>query len=63
MIAIVARVTAMPAEPTSSRGLRPTLSISAIAISVVAMLTTDVITVIVNDELSSKPTASHNTLL
>ncbi len=34
--AIVPSVTAMPIEPTSSSGLRPTLSISAIAISVVS---------------------------
>ena len=45
-IAIVANVTAMPDEPTSSSGLRPTLSISAIAISVVRMFVIDVITVI-----------------
>jgi hypothetical protein len=52
----------MPDEPTSSSGLRPTLSINAIAISVVRMFVIDVITVIVNDELSLKPTASHSTL-
>ena len=59
--AMVPSVTAIPVEPTRSSGLRPTLSISAIAISVVAMLVTEVITVIVNDELSSKPTACHRT--
>ena len=36
MTAMVASVTAMPIEPTSSSGLRPTLSTSAIAISVVS---------------------------
>ena len=60
--AIVPSVTAIPTEPTSSNGLRPTLSISAMAISVVAMLVTEVITVMMNDWLSSNPTASHSTL-
>ena len=62
MNAIVANVTAIPAEPTSSSGLRPILSISAMAINVVAILTIEVMTVITNDWLSSKPTASHSTL-
>ncbi len=43
--AIVISVTAIPDEPMSSSGLRPILSISAIAISVVNTLITDVITV------------------
>ncbi len=62
MTAIVPSVTAMPTEPISSSGLRPTLSISAIAISVVAMLVTEVITVMTNAWLSPNPTASHSTL-
>lgn len=52
----------MPADPISSSGLRPILSISAIAMSVVTMFTIEVMTVMVNDELSSKPTACHSTL-
>src|SRR5882757_9410465 len=60
--AIVPSVTAMPVDPTSSSGLRPTLSISAIAINVVRMLMIDVITVMTNDELSVNPTASQSTL-
>ena len=62
MNAMVANVTAMPADPISSNGLRPILSISEIAINVVAILTIEVITVITKDWLSSKPTASHSTL-
>ena len=45
MTDIVMSVTAMPDDPMSSSGLRPILSISAIAISVVSTLITDVITV------------------
>ena len=45
MTDIVISVTAMPEEPMSSSGLRPILSISAMAISVVNTLITDVITV------------------
>ncbi len=62
MTAIVPSVTAMPTEPTSSSGLRPTLSTSAIAISVVAMLVTDVMTVMMNAALSPNPTASQRML-
>ena len=62
MTAIVPSVTAMPLDPINSSGLRPILSISAMAISVVRMLVTDVITVIVKDEFSPNPTACHNTL-
>ena len=61
MTAMVASVSVIPAEPMSSRGLRPILSISMIAITVVRMFTTEVMTVMRNDELSSKPTASHST--
>ena len=62
MTAMVASVIAMPAEPISNSGLRPILSISAMATSVVAMLTIEVMTVIRKDWLSSKPTACHSTL-
>src|SRR3954470_4511456 len=60
--AITPSVTVIPAEPTSSSGLRPTLSISAIATSVVMMLTALVITVITSELLSLNPTACHRTL-
>src|SRR3954453_15221154 len=60
--AITPSVTVIPAEPTSSSGLRPTLSISAIATSVVTMLTALVITVIASELLSLNPTACHRTL-
>ena len=40
-----------PDEPMSSSGLRPTLSISAMAISVVSMLITEVITVLTASRL------------
>jgi len=52
----------MPTEPMISSGLRPNLSMVAIAISVVMMLITALITVMVKAWPSSKPTASHNTL-
>ncbi len=45
MTDIVMSVIAMPDEPMSSSGLRPILSISAMAISVVSTLMTEVITV------------------
>ncbi|SKX06606.1 Uncharacterised protein [Mycobacteroides abscessus subsp. massiliense] len=60
-IAIVLSVTAIPAEPMSSKGLRPTRSINAMATSVVAMFVMEVITVMVKDELSPNPTACHST--
>ena len=50
----------MPAEPTSSSGLRPTLSTSAIATSVTSTLTIEVTTVIVNASASLKPTDCHS---
>src|SRR6476469_7102938 len=62
MIDIVIRVTAMPDDPMSSSGLRPILSISAMAISVVATLMTDVITVYTADWSALKPTACQSTL-
>ena len=49
----------MPIEPMISSGLRPTRSIVAIAISVVTMLTIAVMTVILNESASLKPTASQ----
>ena len=49
MTAMVVSVTAMPAEPMSSSGFRPIRSINEMAISVVAMLTIDVMTVIKKD--------------
>ena len=52
----------MPAEPISNSGLRPTLSINAIAMSVVAMFVIEVITVMMNAWLSPNPTACHSTL-
>ena len=45
MTDMVSSVTAMPVDPMSSSGLRPILSISAMAISVVSTLITEVITV------------------
>lgn len=62
MIAIVINVTAMPADPISSSGFRPILSISAMAISVVNTLITDVITVYTADSSALNPTACHSTL-
>src|SRR5688572_30432835 len=58
--AIRPSVSAMPAEPTSSSGLRPTLSTSAMATSVTSTLTTDVATVIENESASLKPTERHS---
>ena len=52
--------TAMPAEPMSSSGRRPTLSISAIAMNVTATLVTAVIVETRNACDSSKPTACHS---
>src|SRR4051812_17161038 len=60
--AITPSVTVIPADPTSRRGFRPTLSISAIATSVVTMLTALVITVIASESVSLNPTACHRTL-
>ncbi|SKU92217.1 Uncharacterised protein [Mycobacteroides abscessus subsp. abscessus] len=58
---MVPRVAAIPAEPMSNNGLRPTRSISAMATSVVAILVIEVITVMVKDELSPNPTACQST--
>ena len=55
-------MTAMPTEPTSSSGLRPTRSTRPMAIKVVRMLVTDVITVIASELASVKPTACHGPL-
>jgi hypothetical protein len=59
--ASVPSVIAIPTEPISSSGRRPKRSTLAMAISVVAMFTTDVMTVMMNESLSLKPTASHRT--
>ena len=53
-------VTAMPKEPVSRSGRRPILSMSAIAMNVTSTLVTDVIVEIMNDWLSSNPTACHS---
>ncbi len=45
----------MPIEPMISSGLRPTLSMVAMAISVVSMLTMAEITVMTNDWSSLEP--------
>ena len=58
--AIVPSVSTMPAAPTSSSGLRPILSIRAIAMSVVTMLVTLVMTLISSALLSEKPTDCHS---
>ena len=52
----------MPAEPMSSNGLRPILSIKAMAISVVSTLITEVITVLMAATSALNPTACHSTL-
>src|SRR5690242_7977315 len=62
MTDIVINETAMPVEPINSSGLRPILSTSAIAMRVVTMLTTEVITVMTNESPSENPTASQSTL-
>ena len=62
MMAMVARVTVIPIDPMISSGLRPNLSMVPMAIRVVKMLITALITVMVKAWLSSKPTASHSTL-
>ena len=62
MTDIVMSVTAMPDDPMSSSGLRPILSISAIAINVVSTLMTDVITVNIAESSALNPTACHSTL-
>jgi hypothetical protein len=56
---MVPSVTAIPTEPISNSGRRPKRSTEAIAIRVVRMLTTDVITVITKESSSLKPTASQ----
>src|SRR5690348_3043717 len=58
--AITASVIAMPAEPTSSSGLRPIRSTSAIATSVTSTFTMDVATVILKESASLKPTECHS---
>ena len=47
---------AMPVEPTSRMGRRPIRSTSAMAMSVTRMFVTEVITEMVKESLSSKPT-------
>ena len=54
-----ARVIVMPIEPMISSGLRPILSMVAIAISVVRMLIVAEMTVMTNDWSSVNPTASQ----
>ena len=61
--AIAPRVIAMPAEPASSSGLRPNLSMQAMATSVVTMLVKPVIMVISSEFSSEKPTTRQRTLL
>src|SRR6476620_3509324 len=61
MIAIVPRVIVMPIDPMISNGFRPIRSIVAIAISVVSTLMVAPISEMMNDWLSSKPTACHST--
>src|SRR5690606_37741821 len=63
MIDTVASVMIIPADPSSSSGLRPILSITAIAINVVATFTTEVMTVTHRASASLKPTACHSVLL
>ena len=58
--AMVPSVMTIPAAPTRRRGLRPTLSTSAIAIRVVTMLVILVITVISRELDSLKPTEAHS---
>lgn len=62
MTAIVPSAIVMPVEPMISNGLRPKRSTVAIAMRVVAMLTTEVMTVMTNESLSEKPTACHRML-
>ena len=52
----------MPAEPMSSSGRRPTLSISAMAMNVTATFVIEVMVETRNDWLSSNPTACHSVL-
>lgn len=52
--------TAIPAEPAMSRGRLPTRSTEAIATTVTTMFVTEVMTVIVIESLSAKPTACHS---
>ena len=58
--AMIPSVTAMPTEPMSRSGRRPTLSMSAMAMNVTSTLVTEVIVEIMNDWLSSNPTACHS---
>lgn len=62
MIDIVPRVTVMPIEPMINNGLRPNLSMEAIAIRVVRMLIVAPMTVMANACSSWKPTASQRML-
>ena len=59
--AMIPSVIVMPIEPMISSGLRPTRSIVAMAMSVVTMLTIAVMTVIMNESASLKPTACQRT--
>src|SRR5882757_9086077 len=56
----VIKVTIMPAAPPSSSGLRPTLSIMAMAANVETMFVTLVMTLVSNALLSENPTARHS---
>ena len=58
--AIIPRERVMTIEPTSSMGLRPTLSTRRMARMVTAILVTDVMTVMVRASDSWKPTVRHS---
>src|ERR1700679_2529300 len=57
----VASINAIPADPASNSGRRPSLSISAIATNVITTLTPVVTSAMVNDDFSPNPTASQST--
>lgn len=58
--AAVPSESAMPTEPTSSSGLRPILSITAMATKVPTMLTSALTTLMSRDRSSPNPTACHS---
>src|SRR5882757_790119 len=62
MIASVSRQTNWPAAPTSSSGLRPIRSTSAMAMIVVRMLVTEVITPVSSASCSVNPTDCQSTV-
>src|SRR5512144_2694691 len=58
--AMIPKVTTIPSEPASNSGLRPNLSMKAIATNVVTILVTPVIIVTISAFSSVNPTIRHS---